>query len=82
MFFVFEIIAFELGVANFYNLEQDTCHQQPICKKKPLRLHLTLGETFYESSFQRMMKKRDKSALIETSQVYAMLSHVDSQSVF
>ena len=30
-FFVFQIIAFELRVANSRNIEQDTCHQQPIC---------------------------------------------------
>ena len=30
-FFVFQIIAFELGVANSHNLEQDTYHRQSIC---------------------------------------------------
>ena len=30
-FFVFQIIAFELGVANSRNIEQDTCHRQPMC---------------------------------------------------
>ena len=30
-FFVFQVIAFQLGVANSRNIEQDTCHQQPIC---------------------------------------------------
>ena len=29
-FCVFQIIAFELGVANSPNLQQDTCHRQPI----------------------------------------------------
>ena len=28
--FFFEIIAFELGVANSHNLEQDTCYRQTI----------------------------------------------------
>ena len=30
-FFVFDIFAFELGVANSNNLEQDTWHRQSIC---------------------------------------------------
>ena len=30
-FFVFQILAFELGVANSPNVEQDTCHQQSMC---------------------------------------------------
>ena len=29
-FFVFQIIAFELGDANCRNIEQDTCHRQPM----------------------------------------------------
>ena len=31
MFFVSQIIAFELGVANSLNLEQDTCHRHSMC---------------------------------------------------
>ena len=30
-FFVFQIIAFELGVANSLNLQQDTYHRQSMC---------------------------------------------------
>ena len=30
-FFVFRIIAFELGVANSHNLQQDTCHPETMC---------------------------------------------------
>ena len=30
-FFVFQVIAFQLGVGNSRNIEPDTCHQQPIC---------------------------------------------------
>ena len=30
-FIVFHTIAFELGVANSHNLEQDTCHQGSMC---------------------------------------------------
>ena len=28
MFFIFNIIAFELGAINSHNLEQDSCHRQ------------------------------------------------------
>ena len=30
-FFVFQIIASELGVANSYNLEKDICDRQSMC---------------------------------------------------
>ena len=30
-FFVFQIIAFELGVADSLNLEYDTCHRESMC---------------------------------------------------
>ena len=30
-FFVFQVIAFQLGVGNSRNIEQVTCHQQPMC---------------------------------------------------
>ena len=59
-FSVFQIIAFELGVGNSHNLEQDTCHWQPIIEKTPLRLHLTLGEIFSKSTSLRMMKNMRK----------------------
>ena len=31
IFFVFQIIAFELGVANSDNIEQNICHRQTMC---------------------------------------------------
>ena len=81
-FSVFQIIAFELGVRNSHNLEQDTCHWQPIIEKTPLRLHLTLGEIFSKSTSLRMMKKLEKWALMEILQLFGTLSHVDYQSVY
>ena len=30
-FFVFNIMAFEYGTENSHNLQQDTCHRQPMC---------------------------------------------------
>ena len=31
MFSIFQIIAFELGVANSHNLKQDICQRQSMC---------------------------------------------------
>ena len=42
MFFVFQIITFELPVAISSNLEQDICHWQSMCEQLHLRFHLTL----------------------------------------
>ena len=81
-FFVFQIIAFEFGVASSCYIEQETCHRQPMCQQIPLRFHLTLAEIFSKSRFPKMMKKNHKSALIEILQVFETLSHVDCQSVF
>ena len=80
--FVFQIIAFELGVANSHNLEQDTCRRQSMCSETPLRFHLTLGETYSKSTPLRMIKEHDKSTLLEILQVVGTLSHVDWQSLF
>ena len=44
-FFVFNIIAFELAMANSRSLAQDICHQQSMCQETPLRFHVTLRET-------------------------------------
>ena len=80
--FVFQIIAFELGVANSHNLEQDTCRRQSMCSETSLRFHLTLGETYSKSTSLRMIKEHDKSTLLEISKAGGMLSHVYCQSLF
>ena len=56
MLFSFQIIAFVLGVANSHNLEQDTCNRQSMCSQTRLRFYVTLGETFYKSTFLKMLK--------------------------
>ena len=81
-YFVCQIIAFELGVANSHNLEQDTCRRQSMSSQTPLRFSLTLEETFSKSTFLRMIKQHDKSAIMEISQVFGTLSHVQCKSVF
>ena len=76
-----KVIAFELGVANSRNIEQDTCNRRSICQKRHLRFQLTLGETFSKPTSFRMMKKLYKIAVMEISQEFWTLSHVDCQSV-
>ena len=79
--FVFQIIAFEFGVGNSRNIQQDTWHRQAMCQQTHERFYLTLGEKFCESTYVRMMKKDVKSALIDILQVFGKLSHVDCHSV-
>ena len=81
-FFVFQITAFELGIANCRNARQDTCNRRSICQQTPLTFYRKLGETFSKSTSLKMMKKHDKYSLMEISQVFWTLSHVDCQSVF
>ena len=80
--FVFQRIAYELGISNSRNTGQDTCNWRSISQQRPLRFHLTLGATFSKSTSLRMMEKRDKTALMEIFQVFCTLPHVDCQSVF
>ena len=81
-FFVFQILASELGVANSHNIEQDTCHGHPMCSQTPLIFLRTLGETFSKSNLPEKMKKHEKIALMEISQLFGTLSHVYSLRVF
>ena len=80
--FLAYIIAFESGVANSCNVQQDTWHQQAMRQQTHQRFHLALKERFSKSTSLGMMKKHEKSALIEILEVLGILSHVDWQSVF
>ena len=81
-FFVFQIPAFELGVAISGNIEQDTFHRRSMCQETPLRFQLTLGEKISKLTFPKMMKKYAKTAPREISLLFGTLSHVRSLSVF
>ena len=72
-FFVFEIIAFESGAAVSHSLEQDTCHWQSMSYETPLRFSILVRGIFSKWVFQRKMKKFDKSALMQISQVFKTL---------
>ena len=80
-FFVFQIIAFELGLANSHKIEQDTCYRQSMCQQTPLTFNLTLGDIFSKSTSIKVMEKYDKSTLMEIWQVFGTLSHVDCVNV-
>ena len=82
MLLVFQIVAFELGVANSHNIEQDTYHPHSMCLKAAPRFNLTLEQAFSKATFLEMMKRHDKSALMEILQVFETVSHADCQSVF
>ena len=60
MFLVLKIIAFELGLTNSHNPEEDTCHCESICYQATLRVNISLREIFSQSSFLRVMKKQDE----------------------
>ena len=82
IFFVFQIIAFELGVAKSHNLQHDTWHQQSMCQETQIRFQVIVGETFSKSASLKRIKTHHKSAIMEIFQVFGTLSHVDCQSMF
>ena len=79
---VFQIIPFQLGIANSHILEQDLCQRQSMRSETSLGFYLTLWESFPKSISMRMMKKHDQNPLMEILQVLGMLSNVECQRVF
>ena len=69
-FVVFQIIAFELGVADSPNLQKDTCPRQSVCQETSLRFHLIIRAIFSESTSLKMKKAHDKSTLVKISEVF------------
>ena len=59
------IIPFELGTRNSHNLEHDISHWQSMCYETPLRFNILLREIFPKSGSDRVMKKYQKSALMQ-----------------
>ena len=80
--FLFQVLAFELGVANSPNIQQDTCHQQTMCQQTHQGFRLRLGETFSKSTSLRKLKIDEKCALMRISQVFGTISHVHCESFF
>ena len=73
MFFISDIIAFELRTTNSHNPEQDICHWQSMCYETPLRFNISLREIFSKSRPPRVMKKYDENALMQILQEFGSL---------
>ena len=76
-FLVLKIISFESGTRNSHNPEQDICHWQSICYETALRFNISLREIFSKSESPRGMEKYDERALMQISQEFGALKHVN-----
>ena len=65
--------AFESGMTNSENPEQDNCHWQSMCYEAPLRFNISLREIFSKSRSPIVRKKCDESALMQISQDFGTL---------
>ena len=70
---ILKVIAFESGMTNSHNLEQDIFHWQSMCYETPLRFNISLREMFLKSGSPRVVKKYDESALMQISQELGIL---------
>ena len=70
---VLKIIAFESGIANSHNPEQDIFLWQSMCYETHLRFNIYLREINSESGSPRLMKKYDESALMQILQQFRTL---------
>ena len=72
-FLVLRIIPFELGTRTSQNPEQDNCHWQSMCYKRPRRFNISLGQIFSKSGSPRVSKKYDEIALMQILQEFVTL---------
>ena len=70
---ILKVIAFESGMTNSHNLEQDIFHWQSMCYETPLRFNISLKEMFLKSGSPRVVKKYDENALMQISQEFGTL---------
>ena len=70
---ILKVIAFESGMTNSHNLEQDIFHWQSMCYETPLRFNISLREMFLKSGSPRVVEKYDESALMQISQEFGTL---------
>ena len=73
MFLLLKVIAFETETTNSHNPEQDTCNCQSVYYETPLIFNISLREIFSKSGCLRLMKKFDKTALIQILQEFGTL---------
>ena len=76
---VLKIIAFESGTTNSHNPEQDICHWQSMCYETPLRFNISLREIIPKLGSPIVMRKYDESVLMQISQEFWTLKHVNCQ---
>ena len=72
-FLVLKVIAFESGMTNSHNVEEDICHWQSMCYETLVRFNIPLREMFSESGSPRVMKKYRGSALMKILQEFGTL---------
>ena len=68
--FILKIIPFELGMTYSHNQEHDISPWQSICYKTPLRFNISLREILSKSVSFIVMKKYNKSVLMEISEEF------------
>ena len=72
-FLFLKIIAFESGMTNSDNLQQDNCLWQSMCYQTPLGFNISLRVIISKSRSPRVMKKFDESALTLILQEFGTL---------
>ena len=55
---------------NYHCYKEKTCYLQSICYQDAERFHILLKKRFSNTIFQRVMKKYDKSTVMEISQMF------------
>ena len=70
---ILKVIAFESGMTNSHNLEQDIFHWQSMCYETPPRFNISLREMFLKSGSPRVVKKYDERAVMQISQEFGTL---------
>ena len=80
--FLLKIIAFESGTTNSHNPEEDICHWQSMCYEIPLRFNISLREIFSKAGPPIVVKRYDESVLMQISQEFWTLKHVNFQRSF
>ena len=70
---ILKVIAFESGMTNSHNLEQDIFHWKSMCYETPLRFNISLREMFLKSGSPRVVKKYDERAVMQISQEFGTL---------
>ena len=69
----FYIIAFELVASNSHYYEENTCHQKSRFKQRILRVKISLKVTFSRSFLLTEIKKYNKNAVMQISEVFETL---------